>query len=40
MQTFREKCVHVRQYVRFRFGRWEHVIQHYRSGLRCPYVTY
>lgn len=25
------KVVHVRNYVRYRFGRWEHVCEHCRS---------
>lgn len=31
MQTQKAKNVFVRAYVRFRFGRHEHVIQHWRS---------
>lgn len=27
----REKCVHVTDYPRFRYGKWEHVCEHYRS---------
>ncbi|WP_167059189.1 hypothetical protein [Pantoea sp. Ap-967] len=28
----RNKTVYVHAYPRFRFGRWEHVCQHYRSA--------
>lgn len=27
----KEKTVRVSAYPRFRFGRWEHVVMHYRS---------
>lgn len=31
MRSSKPKTVHVRAYVRFRFNRNEHVIQHWRS---------
>lgn len=34
MSSFRPLTVFVRDYMRFRFSKWEHVRQHYRS---CPY---
>lgn len=37
--SLRTKCTHVRAYVRFRFGRWENVVQHYRSGPWCPILA-
>lgn len=31
MELFRPKVVPVRAYVRWRFGKWESVIRHFRS---------
>ncbi|AGQ75804.1 hypothetical protein FHU10_2827 [Serratia fonticola] len=31
----KQKTVLVHQYLRFRFGRWEHVCQHMRSLPNC-----
>jgi len=33
MRIQRPRTVPVRAYVRYRFGRWEHVCRHWRS---CP----
>ena len=36
----KHKCVPVRRYQRFRFGRWEDVCKHYRSNAQSVSEVY